>query len=97
MKTFKRIPIPDHECIFICKFEDVQFVIKRCHSKITGTVSYIILETGVWTLYLIEQYIPDLWYTFYQEDANAIEILKEFGFTEVDPTESEFKIYQGKS
>jgi len=91
MKTFKRIPLPDHEYIFIVQWSDVtSFKLKRHYSKISGTVHWTV-DASLDALQVINEYEPGLWYDL--EVGNVVQELTRHGFTETEATELEFKMY----
>lgn len=91
MKTFKRIPLTDHEYLFIIHWSDTtSFKLKRHYSNISGTVHYSV-EIELGTLGVFRDYAPDLFYDL--EHGNVIDVLKMYGFEEVNPTPLEFKMY----
>lgn len=90
MRTFKRIPLPEHEYIIIVQYGDAKIIFKRHYSKLTDTVHYTI-EAEPWVLRVFQDYIQDFWYAV--EGDGIINTLRNMEFTEIEATELEFKMY----
>lgn len=91
MRTFKRIPLPDHEYLIVVDFDDSRIVFKRNYLRTSGNVYYTAKAEPI-TFALIQERLPDLWRSL--DSDNILTVLLGLGFSEVDWTKTEFELYQ---
>jgi len=92
MKTFKRIPLSNHDYLFIVNYApDRSFKLRYCYNQISGGYMGTQIICFFEVIRGVNNIIPDFLEQF--DDMSPLESLKGMGFVEVDATELEFKMY----